>query len=78
MLRHDTAEPHQISIALSFWQAALDATTASDALMGFGWYSEIKTIDTEVCERMTLQTAKATGGRTNWTHGVANRIVDDR
>ena len=75
MLRHDTAEPHQISIALRFWQAALDTAAASDALLGFAWYSEIKTIDTEVWEQMTLQTVKATGGQTNWTHGVANRIA---
>ena len=75
MLRHDTAEPHQISIAVKFWQAALEATAAADALLGFGWYSEIKTIDTEVWEQMTLQTVKATGGRTSWTHGVATRIA---
>ena len=75
MLRHDTAEPHQISIALRFWQAALAAAAASDALLGFGWYSELKTIDTKVWEQMTLQTLTATGGRTNWTHGVATRIA---
>ncbi len=75
MLRHDTAEPHEISIAVQFWQAALEAATTSDALLGFGWYSEIKTIDTEVWEQMTLQTVTATGGRTRWTHGVATRIA---
>ena len=75
MLRHDTADPHQITIALRFWQAALDAATTSDALLGFGWYSEIKTIHTHVWEQMTLQTVIATGGQTNWTHGVATRIA---
>ena len=75
MLRHDTAEPHQISIAVKFWQAALEAAATSDALLGFGWYSEIKTIDTEVWQQMTLQTLTATGGRTSWTHGVATRIA---
>ena len=75
MLSHDTAEPHQITIAVKFWQAALEAKAASDALLGFGWYSEIKSIDTQVWEQMTLQTVKAGGGRTSWTHGVANRIA---
>ncbi|WP_420612262.1 hypothetical protein [Candidatus Spongiisocius sp.] len=75
MLSHDAAEPHQITLAVKFWQSALEATAASDALLGFGWYSEIKTIDTQVWEQMTLQTVKASGGRTSWTYGVANRIA---
>ena len=75
MLRHDTAEPHEIALAVEFWQAALEPTAAPGALLGFGWYSEIKTIDTQVWEQMTLQTVKVSGGRTNWTYGVANRIA---
>ena len=75
MLRHETAEPHQISIAVKFWQAALEATTTGEALQGFGWYSKIESIDAEVWEQMTLQTVTLTSGQTSWTHGVATRIA---
>ena len=75
ILRHDTAERRDVAIAVEFWQAALEAATTWEALQGFGWYSEIKSMDTEVWERITLQTLKAASGQTGWTHGVASRVA---
>ena len=77
--RRDT-DQGQVEIAVSFWQAALDTApqlgdAAGDALHGFGWFSEAQQIDSDVWAHLTLQTIQIAGGRIDWQHGIAERVV---
>ena len=80
LLSRSKTEPAHTEIAISFWQAALNRApalgqAASDALQGFGWFSEAQQIAQDVWEQKTLQTIQTAGGRIDWQHGVAQRVA---
>ena len=80
LLADGVAEQRYADTAVSFWQAALDRAdtmgpAAGDTLQGFGWFSEAEAISTEEWSEMTLRTLRIAGGRLDWIHGVAERLV---
>ena len=74
LLRNAEPELRHLEIAEEFWRAMLQHAKG-DALLGFGWLSMVDAMDFELWAELTLQTLRSTGGRIDWSHGVAERVA---
>ncbi len=74
MLRHEDTDSHHIDLAVKFWQKNITRRSGT-SLRGFGLFSEIGCLDDRLWAKLTLRTLKASGGRINWAHRIAERVV---
>ena len=74
LMSNSELEQHHLQIAADFWRAMLQAAT-SDALFGFGWMSMVDAMGPDLWAELTLETLSSTGGRIDWSHGVAERVA---
>lgn len=74
LLRNKQADGDHIELATEFWRTAIQAGK-SDGLPGFGWFTEIVSLDEEVWADLTLATLRGSGGRIDWSHKVAERAA---
>lgn len=73
-LQHEGADPSHIDAALRFWDEAI-ANKNTSLLDGFGWFSEIKALDSAAWANRTLKTLELTDGCIEWSHRVAERAI---
>lgn len=74
LLRAEDADVEHMKVGVAFWEAVLARSDLND-LAGFGWWSEVTSLDSVEWERLTLETTKRTGGRLDWSHAVAGRAA---
>ena len=58
---------------IAFWEEALRVSPGREALRGFGWWTEVLTIDADQWERLTLDTCEQAEGDLDWAGHVAKR-----
>jgi hypothetical protein len=76
LLRHDDVEPKHVERGVEFWRAVVSRNDAN-AMSGFGWWAEVKALDRERWEALTLASAELAHGRLEWAHEVAKRAADE-
>lgn len=76
LLRHDDVEPKHVERGVEFWRGVVSRNDP-DAMSGFGWWAEVKTLDRERWELLTLASAELAHGRLDWAHEVAKRAADE-
>ena len=77
MLAQDGVSPEHVSLGTEFWEQALQGSPNADTLYGFGWYTEITTLDQLSWADLTRRTLSATSGRIDWARHVAERAAQD-
>jgi hypothetical protein len=75
MLRADGVSADVIGVGIDFWRGAV-RIGSGDALHGFGWFSEVKSLDDDTWEAHTLATLDRSNGQIAWAHQVAERAIN--
>lgn len=74
LLRADDTEPEHLHVGTEFWRTVLKRGHAEE-MPGFGWWSEVRTLDRNTWETLTLKSAKSANGKLDWSHAVAERAA---
>lgn len=73
LLRKGGSVAEQVRRAVDFWDSVLKQSPKPEALVGFGWYANVKGIDQGRWEELMLRTCEITK-KLDWSEGVAKRI----
>jgi hypothetical protein len=75
LLRAGDVEDEQIDIGTDFWRVVLERGRAEE-LAGFGWWSEVRMLEKNAWEVLTLETSEKADGHLDWSHAVAERAAE--
>jgi hypothetical protein len=71
MLMDDSSDRQHVDRGVAFWQIAI--ADGSPSLTGFGWWSEVLTLDHSKWLNLTKETVARTRGDIDWSDKVASR-----
>ena len=74
MILKDKNNSEGIPRGVGLWKSVLDLSPGPEALIGYGTWTLVTSLDQDQWESLTLLTCKQTGGRLNWAGNVAERI----
>lgn len=74
MMLKDADDDDIIQRGVSLWQCILDLSQESKALLGYGQWSRVGSLDQSKWESLTLQTCERTEGVLDWPWNIAERI----
>lgn len=72
LVNQSDAQTQHLTVAVRFWKQALKTTSS---LAGFGWFSEVKLLDSDLWAQLTLETLRKSHGRIHWGNGIIERIA---
>ena len=70
----DDVDPGRIQRGVDFWKHVLGVSAKPEALVGFGWWVEVKNIKQGQWEELTLRMCEVTGVKPELSFGIAERI----
>ena len=74
MMLKDSDDDGIIQRGVSLWQCVLNLSPEPNALLGYGQWSRVASLDQSKWESLTLQTCERTKGVLDWPWNIAERI----